>query len=167
MNILVTGAISAAGRLLRAQVGAATADKYIFSDVYPVDPENGEEIEILDPTSYEVVCEYVKEHHIDVIVNCFSYDETSEDNENFQLANLFNAKVPENLARAMKDTGGLLVHVNTGYDANTKSYKCQFPHTKVCGEYRIADTGCRHKIIRCWNASEETVRDIIKSVSEQ
>ena len=121
----------------------------------------------MDPTSYEVVCEYVKEHHIDVIVNCFSYDETSEDNENFQLANLFNAKVPENLARAMKDTGGLLVHVNTGYDANTKSYKCQFPHTKVCGEYRIADTGCRHKIIRCWNASEETVREIIKSVSEQ
>lgn len=166
MNILVTGAISEAGRLLRAQVGAATADKYIFSDVYPVDPENGEKLEILDPTSYEVVCGYVKEHHIDVIVNCFSYDETSEDSGNFQLANLFNAKVPENLARAMKDTEGLLVQVNSGYDANTKSYKCQFPNTKVCGEYRIADTGCRHKIIRCWTASEKTVGEIMETLRQ-
>ena len=164
MNILVTGAISEAGRLLRAQVGAATADKYIFSDVYPVDPKNGEKLEILDPTSYEVVCEYVKEHHIDVIVNCFSYDGMSEDSGNFQLANLFNAKVPENLARATKDTGGLLVQVNTGYDAGTKSYKCPFHNTKVCGEYRIKDTGCRHRIIRCWTSLRETVEEIVAAI---
>ena len=164
MNILVTGTIGAAGRLLRAQVGAATDDKYIFSDVYPVDPKTRDNMEILDPTSYEVVCEYVKEHHIEVIANCFSYEESSGAKDNFQLANLFNAKVPENLARAMNDAGGLLVQVNTGYDANTKSYKCPFPDTKVCGEYRIKDTGCRHKIIRCWTPLRETVEEIVAAI---
>ena len=164
MNILVTGAVSAIGRLLRAKLGTVSNDKHIFSDVYPSDPQTGEKLEILDPTSLEVVCEFVKENSIEVIVNCLSYEETSEITDDFKLANLLNAKVPENLANAMKNVGGMLVQVSTGYDANTKRYKCPFPNTKVCGEYRISDTGCRHNAIRCWTASEETVEEIVAAI---
>ena len=164
MNILVTGAVSAIGRLLRAKLGTVSNDKYIFSDVYPSDPQTGEKLEILDPTSLDVVCEFVKENSIEVIVNCLLYEETSEITDDFKLANLLNAKVPENLANAMKNVGGMLVQVSTGYDANTNSYKCPFPNTKVCGEYRIANTGCRHKIIRCWTPLRETVEEIVAAI---
>ena len=71
-----------------------------------------------------------------------------------------NAIAPENLARAMKEVGGLLVHVSTDYVFGADPYNtpCQetqtgtptgvYGLTKLHGEEKIIATGVDHLIIR-------------------
>ena len=163
MKILVTGANGQLGRELRI-VAQGSADKYIFTDV--VEAEGLETLR-LDITDLEAIRALVKEQGIDVIVNCAAYTNVDGAESNQELAELLNAKAPENLAIVMKEAGGLLVHISTDYVFGKEVYNtpCRedmvgtptgvYGITKLRGERNIQATGCRSIIIRtAWLYSE-------------
>lgn len=163
MNILVTGANGQLGNEMRILAKNST-NNYIFTDV--VTPE-GVETTILDITDLDAVKAMVKENAVDCIVNCAAYTNVDAAESNKELAELLNAKAPENLAIAMKEVDGLLVHVSTDYVFGGDPYNtpCKedqkgtptgvYGLTKLHGEQNIIATGCKHIIIRtAWLYSE-------------
>lgn len=163
MNILVTGANGQLGNEMRILAKNST-NNYIFTDV--VTPE-GVETTILDITDLDAVKAMVKENAVDCIVNCAAYTNVDAAESNKELAELLNAKAPENLAIAMKESDGLLVHVSTDYVFGGDPYNtpCKedqkgtptgvYGLTKLHGEQNIIATGCKHIIIRtAWLYSE-------------
>ena len=163
MSILVTGANGQLGRELRI-VAQGSVDKYIFTDVVEVE---GLLTTILDITDIEAVRALVKAEGIGVIVNCAAYTNVDGAESNQELAELLNAKAPENLAVVMKETGGLLVHISTDYVFgkevfNTPSREDMkgapsgvYGLTKLHGEKKILASGCRSIILRTgWLYSE-------------
>lgn len=163
MNILVTGANGQLGNEMRILAKDST-NNYIFTDV--VTPE-GVETTILDITDLDAVKAMVKENAVDCIVNCAAYTNVDAAESNKELAELLNAKAPENLAIAMKEVDGLLVHVSTDYVFGGDPYNtpCKedqkgtptgvYGLTKLHGEQNIIATGCKHIIIRtAWLYSE-------------
>lgn len=111
MNILVTGANGQLGNQMRL-LGATSSNHYIYTDV--VAPE-GVETTILDITNVDDVRALCEKNHVDVIVNCAAYTNVDKAETDQELAELLNAKAPENLAVVMKERDGLLVHVSTDY----------------------------------------------------
>lgn len=163
MNILVTGANGQLGNEMRI-VTRGAKDKYIFTDVVNVE---GLETTILDITDIEAIRAIVRENDIKAIVNCAAYTNVDAAETNQELAELLNAKAPENLAIAMKEVGGLLVHISTDYVFGKEPYNtpCRedqkgtptgvYGLTKLHGEQNILASGCDYIIIRtAWLYSE-------------
>ena len=163
MNILVTGANGQLGNEMRLLAQGST-DDYIFTDVNQVE---GVETIYLDITDLDAVREMVAEHQVEVIVNCAAYTNVDAAESNEALAEKLNAEAPEYLAKAMKEVGGLLVHISTDYvfggdPYNTPCREAQqgaptgvYGMTKLHGEQRIIATGCSHVILRTsWLYSE-------------
>ena len=163
MNILVTGANGQLGNEMRI-VTRGSKDKYLFTDVVAVE---GLETTILDITDIEAIRAIVRENDVNVIVNCAAYTNVDAAESNQELAELLNAKAPENLAIAMKEVGGLLVHISTDYVFGKEPYNtpCRedqkgtptgvYGLTKLHGEQNILRTGCDYIIIRtAWLYSE-------------
>ena len=163
MNILVTGANGQLGSEMRI-LAQYSKDTYVFTDVSQV-----EDIETiyLDITDLEAVRATVAEHHIDAIVNCAAYTNVDASETNEVQAEKLNADAPENLAIAMKENGGLLVHVSTDYVYGAEPYNTPlnedqkgaptgvYGMTKLQGEKKIIAIGCNHVIIRtAWLYSE-------------
>lgn len=144
MKILVTGANGQLGMSLRPVLPDA-----VFTDVQE-----------LDITDLPAVRAMVAREGIDAIVNCAGYTdvEGAEDHEDF--AELLNARAVGNLAVAMKEVNGLLVHISTDYvfgaevlDTPIKEDRKPAPQgvyasSKLHGEEAILRVGCRHIIIR-------------------
>lgn len=128
MVILVTGANGQLGNEMRI-IAKNSKEKYIFTDVVDASEESiailkklaGDDIktdtEHLDITNLDAIREMVKENDVKVIVNCAAWTNVdgAEDPEKYELVEKLNAKAPENLARAMKEVGGLLIHISTDY----------------------------------------------------
>lgn len=163
MNILVTGTNGQLGNEMRI-VSRQTSDRYIFTDI--VSPE-GIETTILDITNLDAVRRIVADERIDCIVNCAAYTNVDAAESNKALAEKLNAEAPRNLAVAMYEVGGLLVHISTDYVFGGDPYNtpCRedqkgtptgvYGLTKLYGEQNIIATGCRHIIIRtAWLYSE-------------
>lgn len=165
MNILVTGANGQLGNEMRI-VAKNSKDKYIFTDVVEVE---GQETTILDITNIDAVRNIVKENDVKVIVNCAAWTnvDAAEDPEKYDLVELLNAKAPENLAIAMKEVNGLLVHISTDYVFGGDPYNtpCKedqkgaptgvYGKTKLHGEQDIIATNCNYIILRtAWLYSE-------------
>ncbi len=163
MNILVTGANGQLGNEMRI-VTRGSKDKYIFTDVIQVE---GLETTILDITDIEAIRAIVRENDVKAIVNCAAYTNVDAAESNQELAELLNAKAPENLAKAMKEVGGLLVHISTDYVFGKEPYNtpCRedqkgtptgvYGLTKLHGEQNILASGCDYIIIRtAWLYSE-------------
>lgn len=165
MNILVTGANGQLGNEMRI-VAKDSKDKYIFTDVVEVE---GQETTILDITNLDAVRYIVREYGVNVIVNCAAWTNVdgAEDPEKYKLIETLNAKAPENLAIAMKEVNGLLVHISTDYVFGGDPYNtpCKedqkgtptgvYGLTKLHGEQAIQKVGCNHVIIRtAWLYSE-------------
>lgn len=163
MNILVTGANGQLGNEMRI-VTRDSKHKYIFTDVVPVE---GLETTILDITDIEAIRTIVRENDVKAIVNCAAYTNVDAAESNQELAELLNAKAPENLAIAMKEVGGLLVHISTDYVFGKEPYNtpCRedqkgtptgvYGLTKLHGEQNIIASGCNYIIIRtAWLYSE-------------
>lgn len=178
MNILVTGANGQLGNEMRI-LAKNSADKYIFTDVVDASEESvsmlkklaGEDIktdtEHLDITDLDAIRKVVKREKTDAIINCAAYTNVDAAEDNYDLAELLNAKAPENLAIAMKEVGGLLVHISTDYVFGKEPYNtpCKedqkgtptgvYGLTKLHGEQAIQRVGCKHVIIRtAWLYSE-------------
>ncbi len=165
MNILVTGANGQLGNEMRI-LAKESQDKYIFTDVNQVE---GVETTFLDITDLEAIRSIVKVQNVNAIVNCAAWTnvDSAEDPEKYDLVEKLNATAPENLAKAMKEVGGLLVHISTDYVFGAEPYNtpCKedqsgtptgvYGLTKLHGEQKIIATGCNHVIIRtAWLYSE-------------
>jgi dTDP-4-dehydrorhamnose reductase len=180
MNILVTGANGQLGNEMRI-VTKGSKDKYIFTDVCDEHPESiemlhklaGDDIDTsttkLDITNLDAIRKMVKEYDVKVIVNCAAWTNVdgAEDPEKYELVELLNAKAPENLAMAMKEAGGLLIHISTDYVFGGDPYNtpCKedqkgtptgvYGLTKLHGEQSIQATGVDYLIFRtAWLYSE-------------
>ena len=162
-TILVTGANGQLGNEMRI-VAKGSADNYIFTDVNQVE---GVETTYLDITDLDAVCRMVMERGVDAIVNCAAYTNVDAAESNEALAEKLNAEAPENLAKAMKAVGGLLIQISTDYVFGKEPYNvpCKedqqgtptgiYGQTKLHGEQRIVATGCNYVIIRtAWLYSE-------------
>ena len=162
-TILITGANGQLGNEMRI-LAQGSVDRYLFTDVNQVE---GVETTYLDITDLEAVRKMVSENQVDAIVNCAAYTNVDAAETNEPLAKMLNAKAPENLAVAMKEVGGLLVHISTDYVFGGDPYNtpCKedqegtptgvYGITKLLGEQAIAATGCNYVIIRtAWLYSE-------------
>ena len=161
MNILVTGANGQLGNEIQI-VSKYSSDKYIFTDVC-------EGYTYLDITNLEDVRQMVKEKDVKCIINCAAWTNVdgAEAPEKYELVEKLNAKAPENLAIAMKEANGLLVHVSTDYVFGGDPYNtpCReelkgtptgvYGATKLLGEQLIAATDVNYVILRtAWLYSE-------------
>ena len=162
-TILVTGANGQLGNEMRI-IAAGCSDRYIFTDVNQVE---GAETTYLDITDLQAVRDIVAKNNVDAIVNCAAYTNVDKAEEDVALCTLLNSKAPENLATAMKETDGLLVHISTDYVFGGDPYNTPctedkkgtptgvYGQTKLQGEEAIVATGCKHVIIRtAWLYSE-------------
>lgn len=59
---------------------------------------------------------------IKCIINCAAYTNVDAAESNEPMAELLNAKAPQNLVVVMKEVGGLLVHVSTDYVFGKEPY---------------------------------------------
>ena len=107
MNILVTGANGQLGHEM--QICAQKSNhKFVFTDV-------AEGYEKLDITNLDAIREKVRENDIQVIVNCAAYTNVDKAETDYDLVNLLNNTAAGNLAQAMKEVDGALIHVSTDY----------------------------------------------------
>ena len=145
-------------------VAKDSKDNYIFTDVVEVE---GQETTILDITNLDAVRSIVKEKNVKVIVNCAAYTNVDAAESNEALAEKLNAEAPKNLALAIKEVNGLLVHISTDYVFGGDPYNtpCKedqkgtptgvYGLTKLHGEQGIVSTNCNYVILRtAWLYSE-------------
>lgn len=160
MNILVTGANGQLGNEVQIVSKQSTKDHYFFTDVC-------DGYEKLDITDIEKVRAFVKAHEINCIINCAAWTNVDKAETAGDIVETLNAVAPENLAKVMKEAGGLLVHISTDYVFGGDPYNtpCRedqkgtptgvYGLTKLHGEQKIEATGCDHVIIRtAWLYSE-------------
>lgn len=180
MTILVTGANGQLGNEMRI-VSKNSQDRYIFTDVCDEYPESLEMLQRLagdvvdestirlDITNLEAIREMVKENDVKVIVNCAAWTNVdgAEDPEKYGVVEKLNAEAPKNLAIAMKEVNGLLIHISTDYVFGGDPYNtpCKenqkgtptgvYGITKLHGEQGIVATNCNYVILRtAWLYSE-------------
>ena len=179
MNVLVTGANGQLGNELRLAAPSCASFRFIFTDVVDASEESvamlrrlgGAGVDTstrrLDITDPDAIRALVREEQVGAVVNCAAFTNVDAAEEKAELAELLNAKAPENLAVAMKETGGLLIHVSTDYVFGAEPYNtpCRedqtgtptgvYGLTKLHGEQAIRRVGCEHVIIRtAWLYSE-------------
>lgn len=114
MNILVTGANGQLGNEIQL-VSKTSQDRYIFTDVC----EGYEHLDIMD---LEAIRRKVAEEDVKCIINCAAWTNVDAAETAGDIVEKLNATAPENLAKAMKEVGGLLVHVSTDYVFGQEPY---------------------------------------------
>ncbi len=155
MNILVTGANGQLGNCMR-NASKGSNDDYIFTDVAE-----------LDITNADAVKKAVKQQNINVIVNCAAYTNVNKAESDADFAEILNAKAVRNLAEAIKENDGTLIHISTDYVfggslGNTPRNEEEptnptgiYGLTKLHGEQEIEATGVKALIFRtAWLYSE-------------
>ena len=163
MNILITGANGQLGNEMRL-ISKSSPNEFIFSDVTQND---GSETVYLDITKIDDIRALVAKESVDVIVNCAAYTNVDKAEEEPEIAEILNSKAPENLAIVMNETNGLLVHISTDYVFGGTQYNTPctedlegnptgaYGATKLQGEKKIIESGCKYVIIRtAWLYSE-------------
>lgn len=178
MTILVTGANGQLGNEMRI-VTKDSKDKYIFTDVCDEHPESiemlhklaGDDVDItttkLDITNLDAIRAMVKENDVKAIVNCAAWTNVDAAETAGEIVETLNATAPENLAFAMKEVNGMLIHISTDYVFGGDPYNtpCKedqqgtptgvYGATKLLGEQKIQATGCNYVILRtAWLYSE-------------
>lgn len=152
MNILVTGANGMLGNTLQV-VAKESNDHYIFTDVC-------DGYRHLDITNLDAIKQIVKEEQIECIINCAAWTNVDKAETAGEIVELLNATAPENLAKAIKEVDGVLIHISTDYVFGGDPYNtpCRedqkgtptgvYGQTKLQGEQRIQATNANHIIIR-------------------
>lgn len=159
MNILVTGANGQLGNEMQL-VAKHSQDNYIFTDI-------AEGYQKLDITNLEDIRKIVQEKSISCIINCAAWTNVDKAETAGDVVEMLNAIAPENLAKAMKEVDGLLIHISTDYVFGGDPYNtpCKedmkgmptgvYGLTKLQGEGRIKATGVKYIILRtAWLYSE-------------
>ena len=159
MNILVTGAGGQLGNEMQI-VAKGSKDNYIFTDVC-------DGYTHLDITSIDDIRKMVNDNDIKCIINCAAWTNVDAAETAGDIVETLNATAPENLAKAMKEVDGLLIHISTDYVFGADPYNtpCKedqkgtptgvYGLTKLHGEQKIIATGVKHIILRtAWLYSE-------------
>ena len=132
----------------------------------------------LDITDIDAIRALVAREGVDAIVNCAAYTNVDAAEDNPDLAELLNAGAVENLAVAMKEVGGLLVHISTDYVFGGDPYNtpCRedqkgtptgvYGLTKLHGEQAILSSGVRYVIIRTAWLYSEYGKNFVKTMLE-
>ena len=102
-NILVTGANGQLGTSLALMANSADAN-FFFTDV-----------DTLDITDYKAVRNYMKDNHIDIVINCAAYTNVDKAEDDRDMAFKINAEAPGNLAKACRIGNAALIHISTDY----------------------------------------------------
>ena len=164
MNILVTGANGQLGNCIR-NAAKDSNHNYIFTDVAE-----------LDITDAEAVKKAVKDNDIKVIVNCAAYTNVDKAESDADFAELLNAKAVRNLADAVKENDGTLIHVSTDYVfggslGNTPRSETEpvnptgvYGVTKLHGEQQIEESGVKAIVIRTAWLYSEYGRNFVKTM---
>ena len=155
MTILVTGANGQLGTHIRLS-SIQSKHQYLFTDV-----------DGLDITDKVAVKQFVRNHQIEVVINCAAYTDVNRAENEQDVADRVNHLAAGYLAEAMAETEGLLVHISTDYvfGGNLNNTPCSenetpnpigvYGRTKLLGEQAIAATGCRCLLLRTsWLYSE-------------
>lgn len=167
MNILITGANGQLGHEMQ-RIAQSCSDTFVFTDV-------AEGYEKLDITNLGDIRKVVAERHIDIIVNCAAYTNVDRAESDFNSADLINNTAAGNLATAMKETGGTLIHISTDYvfqgDHNTPCREdwetCPlgvYGRTKLAGEKAIEASGCHNIIIRTAWLYSQWGKNFVKTI---
>ena len=126
MNYLVTGACGQLGCALRL-ASSGSRDRWLFTDVCDLSPESfaqlrkmgGEAVDVatarLDVTNRDSVRKMLLDNEIDVVINAAAYTAVDAAETHPEEARLLNVEAPRILAEAVRETGGLLVHISTDY----------------------------------------------------
>ena len=159
MKILVTGANGQLGNEMQI-VSKNSKDEYIFTDVC-------DGYQKLDITDIDAIRKEVKDNDIRCIINCAAWTNVDKAETACDIVETLNATAPENLAKVMKEVGGLLIHISTDYVFGGDPYNtpCRedqkgtptgvYGLTKLHGEQKIQAVGCHYIIIRtAWLYSE-------------
>lgn len=165
MKILVTGANGQLGNCIRNCVERGTDNSYIFTDVAE-----------LDITDAEAVKKMVKDNDVRIIVNCAAYTNVDKAEDDADFAELLNSTAVRNLAEAVKDNDGTLIHVSTDYVFGKEPYNvpCRedqkgtptgvYGMTKLHGEQQIAESGVKALIFRTAWLYSEYGRNFVKTM---
>ncbi|KGF51057.1 dTDP-4-dehydrorhamnose reductase [Prevotella amnii] len=152
MNILVTGANGQLGNEIQL-ISKKSKDNYIFTDIC-------EGYIHLDITNIDAIRKIVKEKDIRCIINCAAWTNVDSAETAGPIVEALNATAPENLAKAMKEVEGLLIHISTDYVFGADPYNTPclenqegtptgvYGLTKLHGEEKIKLTKVKHIIIR-------------------
>ena len=163
-NILVTGANGQLGMAMR-KAAQGSADRYIFTDIAE-----------LDITDADAVRKMVKENDVKVIVNCAAYTNVDKAESDAEFAELLNATAVQNLAEAVKENGGTLIHVSTDYvfggsQGNTPRTEEEpvnptgvYGLTKLHGEQAICESGVKALIFRTAWLYSETGKNFVRTM---
>lgn len=166
MKILVTGANGQLGRAIRKS-SEKSDDCYIFTDV--------EELDITNP---EAVNSIVDKEEIDIIVNCAAYTNVDKAEDEYDLAELLNAKSVRHLAEAIKRREGWLFHISTDYvfggaSGNTPRDETEpvnptgvYGITKLHGEEEILKSGVKSLIFRTSWLYSEHGKNFVKTMMD-
>ena len=159
MNILVTGANGQLGNEIQL-ISKNSNDKYIFTDVC-------DGYQKLDITNIDDIRKMVADKGVGCIINCAAWTNVDSAETAGGIVETLNAKAPENLAIAMKEVGGLLVHISSDYVFGGDPYNvpCRedqkgtptgvYGLTKLHGEQNIQNSGAKYIIFRTsWLYSE-------------
>lgn len=157
MNILITGANGQLGHEMQrvaneSRRSNAGRDTYVFTDV-------ADGYEKLDITNLDEIRVMVKAHDINIIVNCAAYTNVDKAESDYDTANMINNTAAGNLATAMKEANGTLIHISTDYVfQGDRNIPCRedwptnplgvYGKTKLAGEKAIQSVGCDYIILR-------------------
>lgn len=148
MKILVTGANGQLGNEMRALAAEGSSHTYLFTDV--------QELDICDE---QVVCSFVRENAVEVIVNCAAYTAVDKAEDNPELCDRLNHLAPGYLAAAAEACGAALVQVSTDYvfdgtghlpytEEMTPCPNSVYGRTKLAGEEEAMRCCSRTMIVR-------------------
>lgn len=164
MRILITGGNGQLGSCLKI-AAEGSANEYIFTDA--------DDIDITDP---DAVALGVSANNFDVIVNCAAYTNVEKAEEQPEIAERINAEAVSYLAKAAKENNCTLIHISTDYvfggnQGNTPRNESELTNptgvygvTKLHGERKIAESGCKAIIIRTAWLYSEFGRNFVKSM---
>ena len=164
MNILVTGANGQLGNAMRI-ASRDSKDRYIFTDVSE-----------LDITDAEAVRKAVKDNEVDVIVNCAAYTNVDKAEDDAEFAEILNAKAVRNLADAINENDGTLIHISTDYvfggsHGNTPRTEEEpanptgiYGLSKLHGEQEIEKSGAKAIILRTAWLYSEVGKNFVKTM---
>lgn len=160
------------GREMRI-VSRDTDHEFVFTDVVEAE---GVQTTRLDITDLEAVRRTVREEQIDCIVNCAAYTNVDKAESDEAFCRVLNAEAPRNLAQAIKEVNGLLLHISTDYVFGGDPYNtpCRedqkgtptgvYGQTKLEGEQYILGMGCKYVILRTAWLYSEFGRNFVKTM---
>lgn len=163
MTILVTGGNGQLGRSLRL-ASAESSHRYIFTD-----------IDELDIVSEKAIEELFEREKVDIVVNCAAYTAVDLAEEEEAIADTINHKAVALLAKACRRHNATLIHISTDYIFSGEAQRpytedaepaplSAYGRTKLAGERAIAESGCRHLILRTAWLYSEFGRNFVKTM---